>query len=382
MRRIPPILLACLFAGCESSPGELQRRPESQRPILFTFFETLPSGYRVESIFSIQGDGTGIDTVYSGAALPMEGSAHPPGLLARLPAWAPDGSRVVFQGYWSSPDQEVRETRLGRVGRSAGSDIFMISPDGTDLRRITNDPFRNAGPVFSPDGSRIAYSSTRDGNSDVFVVDTLGTRPRRITDSPHRECCPDWSPDGTRLLYVSDREERPGLYVVADGTRIAFHARTCATIDPLARDDDERCKATGEYGVQGNLAVFLISPDGSNLKRVWPPDGEVARVSSPDGRLTGLGHRPLYPVWSPDGTRLAVHAPSPAFAKDPAWQEEIDRVSDYFFSGTQDQLTPDDSAIWADWLLIRAIHILVIDTTGVQATDVTIDLEGAGHPAW
>jgi TolB protein len=258
----------------------------------------------------------------------------------------------------------------------------MISPDGTDLRRITNDPFRNAGPVFSPDGSRIAYSSTRDGNSDVFVVDTLGTRPRRITDSPHRECCPDWSPDGTRLLYVSDREERPGLYVVADGTRIAFHARTCATIDPLARDDDERCKATGEYGVQGNLAVFLISPDGSNLKRVWPPDGEVARVSSPDGRLTGLGHRPLYPVWSPDGTRLAVHAPSPAFAKDPAWQEEIDRVSDYFFSGTQDQLTPDDSAIWADWLLIRAIHILVIDTTGVQATDVTIDLEGAGHPAW
>jgi Tol biopolymer transport system component len=277
----------------------------------------------------------------------------------------------------------------------------MVSPDGKDLRRITNDPYGNAGPDFSPDGSQIAYVSTRDGNSDVFIVDTLGSEPRRITDSPSRECCPDWAPDGTRLLYVSDREERPGLYVVnieggnstwlaagsigrwsPDRTRIAFHARTCAMLDPLARDDDERCRATGEYGIQGNLAVFLISPDGSNLKRVWPPDREIARVSSPDGHLSGLGHRPLYPVWSPDGTRLAVHAPSPAFARDPAWQGEIDRISDYFFKGTQDQLTPQDSAIWADWILIRGIHILVIDTTGVKATDVTIGLEGAGHPAW
>ncbi|MGD8727131.1 MAG: hypothetical protein PVH40_05770, partial [Gemmatimonadales bacterium] len=54
----------------------------------------------------------------------------------------------------------------------------------------------------------------------------------------------------------------------------------------------------------------------------------------------------------------------------------------YFFKGTQDQLTPQDSAIWADWILIRGIHILVIDTTGAEATDVTIGLEGAGHPTW
>ncbi len=401
MRGIGPVLVAGVLAGCGSQPAQAPREPDSERAILFTFFETLPSGYRVESIFSIRSDGSGLDTVLSGGSQPLQGSAHPPGLLARLPAWSPDGSRVAFQGYWSSKDQEIRETRVGRVGRSAGSDIFMVSPDGTNLRRITNDPYRNAGPVFSPDGSRIAYASTRDGNADVFIVDTLGTEPRRITDSPSRECCPDWSPDGTRLLYVSDREERPGLYVVdidggdstwlaagsigrwsPDGTRIAFHARTCAMLDPLARDDDERCKATGEYGVQGNLAVFLISPDGSNLKRVWPLDGEVARVSSPDGHLSGFGHRPLYPVWSPDGTRLAVHAPSPAFAKDPAWQGEIDRISDYFLRGTEDQLTPQDSATWADWILIRGIHILVIDTTGVKATDVTVHLEGAGHPAW
>lgn len=401
MRGIGPVLLVGVLAGCGSQPPPALHQADGERAILFTFFQTLPSGYRVESIFSIRPDGSGLDTVLSGGAIPLRGSAHPAGLLARLPAWSPDGSRVAFQGYWSSPDQEVRETRLGRVGRIAGSDIFMVNSDGTDIRRITNDPYQDSGPVFSPDGSQIAYTSTRDGNSDVFIVDTLGTEMRRITDSPSRECCPDWSPDGTRLLYVSDTEERPGLYVVdidgatstwlaagsigrwaPDGTRIAFHARTCAMLDPLARNDEERCKATGRYGVQGNVAAFLISPDGSNLKRVWPPDGEVARVSSPDGHLSGLGHRPLYPVWSPDGTRLAVHAPSPAFAKDPAWQDEIDRISDYYFRDTEDQLTPRDSAIWAERLLVRGIHILVIDTTGVKATDVTIHLEGAGHPAW
>ena len=199
MRAIRHLLLAAILAGCGFSQTESQQTPKDERPILFTFFETLPSGYRLESIFSIRPDGSGLDTVYSGGSSPLEGSAHPPGLLARLPAWSPDGNRIVFQGYWNSPDQEVRETRLGRVGRRAGSDIFMVGADGADLRRITNDPYGNSGPVFSPDGSRIAYASTREGNRDIFIVDTLGSEPQRITDTPNRECCPDWSPDGTRL---------------------------------------------------------------------------------------------------------------------------------------------------------------------------------------
>lgn len=86
MRGIGPVLLAGVLAGCGSQPAQAPRQPDNERAILFRFFETLPSGYRVESNFSIRSDGSGLATVLSGGLLPLQGSAHPAGLLARLPA--------------------------------------------------------------------------------------------------------------------------------------------------------------------------------------------------------------------------------------------------------------------------------------------------------
>jgi hypothetical protein len=80
------VILAAILAGCASLQADSVQSPKNERPILFTFFETSPYGYRVETIFSIRSDGSGLDTVYSGGSFPVEGSAHPPGLLARLPA--------------------------------------------------------------------------------------------------------------------------------------------------------------------------------------------------------------------------------------------------------------------------------------------------------
>jgi Tol biopolymer transport system component len=157
------------------------------------------------------------------------------------------------------------------------------------------------------------------------VVDTLGSEPVRLTDNPGADGRADWSPDGRR---------------------IAFDAPACAMVDPLALEDEE------------------------------------GRMSSPDGRLSGLMHRPLYPVWSPDGTTLAFHGPSPFFARDPAWQDEIDRISRYFFFGTEDQMSPADSAFWEEWAVPWEVHTMTVDTTGANARDVTFGVGWAGHPEW
>ena len=68
-------------------------------------------------------------------------------------------------------------------------------------------------PAVSPDGSRIAFTSTRDGNYDVYVMDIDGKNVKRITHSDEREDYPAWHPDGQHLVYVAEHGGRFDLFV-------------------------------------------------------------------------------------------------------------------------------------------------------------------------
>ena len=57
--------------------------------------------------------------------------------------------------------------------RNGQWDIYSLKPDGSDPRQITNDPFDDTDPAYSPDGTKIAYASRRDNNWDVYVLDLL-----------------------------------------------------------------------------------------------------------------------------------------------------------------------------------------------------------------
>ena len=69
--------------------------------------------------------------------------------------------------------------------------------------------------------ARIAFVSDRDGNLDIYVMDNDGSNQRRLTNNPLAEWDPSWSPDGKRIVFTSDRDERAGnrqIYVMdADG---------------------------------------------------------------------------------------------------------------------------------------------------------------------
>jgi hypothetical protein len=94
---------------------------------------------------------------------------------ARELVWSPDGSRIAFESV-----------------RDGGSEIYVMNAEGSDQRRLTSNG--GAYPAWSPDGSRIAFASGRGGDSEIYVMNADGTGLTNLTSNPAGDHDPDWSP--------------------------------------------------------------------------------------------------------------------------------------------------------------------------------------------
>ena len=94
--------------------------------------------------------------------------------------------------------------------------------DGSNLTRLTQSDDNDSGPVWSPDGTKIAFSSLRDGNFEVYVMNADGSNPINLTnDEEARDTAPSWSADGSRIVFISYRNGSRGIYVInADGSNV------------------------------------------------------------------------------------------------------------------------------------------------------------------
>ena len=84
-------------------------------------------------------------------------------------------------------------------------DLWVANLDGSQPRRLTVDEGRESRPVFSPDGSLIAFSAEYDGNTDVFIVPVEGGIPTRLTWHPYGDMVEGFTPDGKQVLFLSQR---------------------------------------------------------------------------------------------------------------------------------------------------------------------------------
>lgn len=120
------------------------------------------------------------------------------------PVWSPDGSKIAFVSY-----------------RTSDNEIYVINSDGTNLIRLTNNPDDDMTPVWSPNSMKLAFMHRVDyTNKDIFVIDVDGSNQTNLTDFPGDDFDPAWSPDGSRIAFASWRDI-PGIYVMnADGTNL------------------------------------------------------------------------------------------------------------------------------------------------------------------
>jgi Tol biopolymer transport system component len=294
------------------------------------------------------------------------------------PAWSPDGSEIVVTTGWFLRPEDA--------GTSVFGQLFRVNVATGAKRLITGQTENAKQPDWSPHGDRVAYWHITGGQRDISTVAASGGDPVSVTNDPYVDWNPVWSPDGTYLYFSSDRggsmnlwrvriDEKSGKTLAAlepvttpspssgfvsfsrDGRQLAYVqlARNWnvykVTFDPsreaivgqtVAVTQGSRELAFPDVSPDGQWIaftsrlkpedVFTVKTDGTGLRQLtddvfqdrtprWSPDGKrIAFMSNrtgnwqvwtikPDGsaleQLTDApGNGAAAPTWSPDGARL------------------------------------------------------------------------------
>jgi Tol biopolymer transport system component len=196
---------------------------------------------------------------------------------------------------------------LAFAGPALNSHIWAqpVTPAGIpqgEPRALTDDTSRrNSLPVVSPDGTRVAYMSTRTGTAPhVWVMDVDGRNRLQVSADETANFKPNWFPDGRRVAFLSNRGGRLGVWAVDIATRR----------EELWLDTTKGANATS---MRGRLAEFDLSPSSTRaaFSMIIAPAGHrviYAASLAPfqPRQLTDGSASVGYPSWSPDERSLAV----------------------------------------------------------------------------
>ena len=196
------------------------------------------------------------------------------GIWDMEPVFSPDGTKIVFS---SAPSG------------SGFRELYVMNTDGTNRTPLTDNQGSNFLPAFSPDGTKIVFSSYRNNDVDIYVMSANGTNQTRLTDNPtFSHYSPAFSPDGTKIVYSAGGSVHYEIFVM---------------------------------NADGSNPINLTNHAGSDASPEFSPGGSKIAFSSDRG-----GSRQIYVMdWTGSNQTLLTGA---AGGSDPAWGAQADSDND------------------------------------------------------
>ncbi|HBQ21632.1 MAG: Tol-Pal system beta propeller repeat protein TolB [Deltaproteobacteria bacterium GWA2_38_16] len=229
------------------------------------------------------------------------------------PAWAPDGKKVSYSGFvthdnhiknvdlfsldlslgkekvisqkpglnsgssWSSTGKEIALT----MSYEGNPEIYVMSPSGEDIRRLTQDMSLDVEPTWSPDGERLVFSSGRSPLAHLYVMNKEGGDIKRLTFAGKFNAAPSWSPKGDKIVFAGQLENHFDLFMVgSEGGNLARLTKA------MKRENNEHpsWSANGRHIVfssnrNGRGELYVIDDDGGNERPLLQKFGNI---SSPE----------------------------------------------------------------------------------------------------
>jgi CSLREA domain-containing protein len=256
------------------------------------------------------------------------------------------------------------------------TELFSANPDGTVVRRLTNDPGRDEGAQYSPDGSKIVWGSDRSGTFQIYTMNADGSGVTQLTSGSASGSSPAYSPDGTKIAYTVTDGAQSDIWVMnADGS--GQHDVT----------NSSTWEDQATWSPAGTKLAFNVAPAQGADADVWVENVNGTGATN----LTPTSGNDHDPAWSPDGTTIAFASnrdtvqPSiwlmnadgtnqrrvfNSFAADPAWSPDGSQI---LFS-----YSPADGASYD----FNAFDTWAMNADGSNAHAVVANAVYDGFPNW
>ena len=229
--------------------------------------------------------------------------------IVLAPRFSPDGSRILYTSY---------ATGFPR--------IYLMNTSNLKTTVLDEQPgSMTFAPRFAPDGHTVIFSLEKDGNSDIYTLNVDSGALRQLTNAPSIETAPSFSPDGKQIVFESDRSGAQQIYIMSAGGG-----------EPMRLSSGKGRYATPVWSPRGDYIAFtkmaegrfyigVIRPDGTDERLLtasfldegptWAPNGRVIMFTRESEGAAGAAQ-----LYSVDVSGRNLHkVATPGSASDPAW---------------------------------------------------------------